>query len=125
MSAGRPDMRAIIHHHEQRTTHRRAGAAHTRLAGERDASFLVRVLLLHGQGCVSLTHTGRPFGVGTFSKFDGIGKRLTAPRRQPHSESTPDALLMGTDPDFVGAFVAALRSMVGLRNRTRTPGGDE
>lgn len=39
--------------------------------------------------------------------------------------SYADALLMGSDPDFVGAFVAALRSMVGLRNRTRTPGGDE
>jgi hypothetical protein len=39
--------------------------------------------------------------------------------------SAADALLMGSDPDFVGAFVAALRSMVGLRNRPGTPGGDE
>lgn len=36
-----------------------------------------------------------------------------------------DALLMGTDPDFVGAFVAALRSMVGLRNRPGTTRGDK
>lgn len=36
-----------------------------------------------------------------------------------------DALLMGGDPDFVGAFVAALRAVVGLSDRTRTPGGDE
>jgi len=36
-----------------------------------------------------------------------------------------DALLMGGDPDFVGAFVAALRAMVGLRDRTGTKGGDE
>lgn len=36
-----------------------------------------------------------------------------------------DALLMGGDPDFVGAFVAALRAMAGLPNRTRTPGGDK
>lgn len=36
-----------------------------------------------------------------------------------------DALLMGGDPDFVGAFVAALRAMVGLSDRPRTPGGDE
>ena len=32
-----------------------------------------------------------------------------------------DALLMGTDPDFVGAFVAALRSMVGASDRAGTP----
>lgn len=36
-----------------------------------------------------------------------------------------DALLMGSDPDFVGAFVTALRAMVGLPDRSRTPGGDE
>lgn len=36
-----------------------------------------------------------------------------------------DALLMGSDPDFVGAFVTALRSMVGLVDRTRTGGGGE
>jgi hypothetical protein len=35
-----------------------------------------------------------------------------------------DALLMGTDPDFVGAFVAALRSLVGAQDRSGTPGGD-
>ena len=39
--------------------------------------------------------------------------------------SAADALLMGSDPDFVSAFVAALRSMVGLRNRSRTQGRDE
>lgn len=39
--------------------------------------------------------------------------------------SYADALLMGSDPDFFGTFVAALRSMVGLHNRSRTPGGDK
>lgn len=39
--------------------------------------------------------------------------------------SYADALLMGSDPDFFGTFVAALRSMVGLRNRSRASGGDE
>lgn len=36
-----------------------------------------------------------------------------------------EALLMGGDPDFVGAFVAALRAMAGLPHRSRTEGGDE
>ncbi len=36
-----------------------------------------------------------------------------------------DALLMGSDPDFVGAFVAALRAFAGVRNRPGTPGADE
>jgi hypothetical protein len=36
-----------------------------------------------------------------------------------------EALRMGTDPDFIGAFVTALRAMVGLRDRSGTPGGDE
>lgn len=39
--------------------------------------------------------------------------------------SYADALLMGSDPDFFGTFVAALRSMVGLRNRSRASGDDE
>ncbi len=36
-----------------------------------------------------------------------------------------DALLLGSDPDFASAFVTALRSVVGLRNRSRTEGRDE
>jgi hypothetical protein len=36
-----------------------------------------------------------------------------------------DALLMGNDPDFVGAFVAALRTFAGFRNRPGTPGANE
>lgn len=39
--------------------------------------------------------------------------------------SYADALLLGSDPDFFGTFVAALRSMVGLHNRSRTEGSDE
>ena len=35
-----------------------------------------------------------------------------------------DALLMGTDPDFVGAFVAALRSLVGADHRAGTRGDE-
>lgn len=34
-----------------------------------------------------------------------------------------DALLMGTDPDFAGAFVAALRAFVGAVDRSRA--GDD
>jgi len=36
--------------------------------------------------------------------------------------SQADALLMGTDPDFAGAFVTALRAFVGALDRTRTQG---
>lgn len=39
--------------------------------------------------------------------------------------SYADALLMGSDPDFASAFVTALRSVVGLRNRSRAEGGDQ
>jgi hypothetical protein len=35
-----------------------------------------------------------------------------------------DALLMGTDPDFAGAFVAALRAFAGAVHRSRTGGGN-
>lgn len=35
-----------------------------------------------------------------------------------------DALLMGSDPDFVSAFVAALRSFAGAMDRTRAGGRD-
>lgn len=34
-----------------------------------------------------------------------------------------DALLMGNDPDFVGAFVTALRTLAGALDRSRTGGG--
>lgn len=74
---------ATFHDHEQRTTHRRGGAPLARLGARGcDAPFLARVILLRGQGSVSghdLLPTGRPFGVGAFCQFDGIGKRLTAP----------------------------------------------
>ena len=36
-----------------------------------------------------------------------------------------DALLMGVNADFYGAFVAAFRSMVGAAHRSRTPGDDK
>ena len=39
--------------------------------------------------------------------------------------SRADALLMGSDPDFVGAFVAALRTFAGALDRSRTSRGDE
>lgn len=38
--------------------------------------------------------------------------------------SQADALLMGTDPDFAGAFVAALRAFVGAQNSSRVAGDD-
>jgi hypothetical protein len=36
--------------------------------------------------------------------------------------SQADALLLGTDPDFAGAFVTALRAFVGALHRTGTKG---
>jgi len=36
--------------------------------------------------------------------------------------SRADALLMGTDPDFVRPFIAALRALVGAADRTGTEG---
>lgn len=39
--------------------------------------------------------------------------------------SNADALLMGTDPDFHRAFVAAFRAFVGALNRPGTQGRDE
>ena len=36
-----------------------------------------------------------------------------------------DALLMGTDPDFIGAFVAALRAFFGAPDRSGTQGRGE
>lgn len=36
-----------------------------------------------------------------------------------------DALLMGSDPDFVGAFVAAFRAMAGALDRTGTSRADQ
>lgn len=36
-----------------------------------------------------------------------------------------DALLLGTDPDFAGAFATALRAFVGALSSTRVEGRDE
>ena len=38
--------------------------------------------------------------------------------------SYADALLMGSDPDFVSAFVAAFRAFASAMDRSRTPGAD-
>lgn len=78
-----------FHDHEQRTTHRRAGAAHTRLgAGGCDASFLVRVTLLHGQDCRThdrFRNLARTFtGSGPFPEIFGA-----QPRRQAIAEQPP------------------------------------
>ena len=40
-------------------------------------------------------------------------------------EAEREADDLRVDPDFVGAFVAALRTFAGFRNRPGTPGADE
>jgi hypothetical protein len=67
----------------------------------------------------------KPVELRQIEEITGVKYGLEEVRSIDALVAQADALLMGTDPDFVRAFVAALRSMVGAADRAGAAGGAE